>query len=319
MIGRISKYIPNRIDQDSLYVNAVVDAETYYTHEYLGRMGILLGAVDIRTLQFILLQVVGYERSDITSALFNSTDLTPKLVEDDDPGTLIGNVILKCEMLTKLDPLSKEEPTPADMIPEPQSPVIIPYPEIIEKALGINRGKLKLGFLDVSNSEPKVGIPPEELNFHGLVIGTTGAGKTSFIKDLIASLYSFDDEQVLIFDATGDYYHSFLPPDFTSEQVRRGIEDFNKLSGPIRGITLDILFPVTLRWLRKYTEERTEEEITNTYYRLYVKPLVNHIERKGIKIETEIQGRTINLISENWSSKANIHPFFFFLSRRTKE
>jgi len=52
-------------------------------------------------------------------------------VEDENPGTLISNVILKCEMLTRLDPLSKEEAVPADIVIEPQSPVIIPASEII--------------------------------------------------------------------------------------------------------------------------------------------------------------------------------------------
>ncbi|MCG3108534.1 hypothetical protein L3N51_00816 [Metallosphaera sp. J1] len=310
MVGKISKYMPNRIDQESLYVNAVVDAETYYSNEYLGRMGILLGTVDIRTLEFILLQVVGYERSDITSSLFNSSDITPKLVEDDDPGTLIGNVILKCEMLTRLDPLGRGEPVPADIIPEPQSPVIIPYPEIVERAMGINRGKLRLGFLDISNSEAKVSIPPEELNFHSLVIGTTGAGKTSFIKDVIATLAGMEDEQVIIFDATGDYYHSFLPPDLSSDHVRRGVEDYNKLNGPVNGIHTSIIFPVTNRWLRKYTQERTEEEITKTYYNLYIKPLINYIEKKGTRVDVQINGRRIELSSDHWRSSAEINPFY---------
>ncbi|MEM4047472.1 MAG: ATP-binding protein [Metallosphaera sp.] len=311
MIGRVSKFMPNKIDQENLNVNVVVDAETYYNNEYLGRMGILLGAVDIRTLQFILLQVTGYERSDITSSLFNASDLTPKLADNEDPGTLIGNVILKCEMLTRLDPLGRGEPVPADIIPEPQSPVIIPFPEMIERSMGINRGKLKLGFLDISNSEAKVSIPPDELNFHALIIGTTGAGKTSFVKDIIASLLTAtDDEQILVFDATGDYYHSFLPPDITSSQVKKGVEEFSKLIGPINGIEMDILFPLTAKWLNKFAKERTEEDITKAYFKLYLDPLINYLKRQDVKVEVSIEGRTIELQSGNWKSRANVNPFY---------
>ncbi|QKQ99679.1 ATP-binding protein [Metallosphaera tengchongensis] len=318
-IGRISKYIPNKIDQENLYVNVVVDPNTYYSFDYLGRIGILLGTVDIRTLQFILLQVVGYERSDITSSLFNSNDLTPKMMEDEDPGTLIGNVILKCEMLTRLDPLTKGEALPADIIPEPQSPVIIPYPEMIERAMSINRGRLKFGFLEVSNSEAKVGIPPEELNFHALVIGTTGAGKTSFIKDVIASLLkTVDDEQIVVFDATGDYYHSFLPPDFSSETVRRGLEDFQKLNGPLEGVEENVIFPVTVQWVRRNLTERNEEEITKTYFDLYVRPLLEHIKKRGIETEIQISGRTISLETKGWKSKINVNPFYLSFKENVK-
>ncbi len=313
LVGRVSKYVPNKIDEENLYVYVVIDPETYYSADYLGKMGILLGSVDIRTLQLVLLRVVGYERSDVSSSLFNTNDLLPKLVEDEDPGTLISNVILKCEMLTRLDPLSKEEAVPADIVIEPQSPVIIPASEIIERALGINRGALKLGYLDYANSEAKVGIGPEELNFHSLVVGTTGAGKTSFIKNLISSiLLLLKEDQVMVLDATGDYYHSFLPPDLTSEHVRNSMKEFSKLSAPIESLEMDVIFPITRRWLWKNLRKNgSEEELSRVYYRLYLQPLVNYLENKGMKLNVSFENLKISVETEGWRSSLNLHPFFF--------
>lgn len=313
LVGKVSKYVPNKIDEENLYVYVVIDPATYYSAEYLGKMGILLGAVDIRTLQLVLLRTVGYERSDVSSSLFNTTDLLPKLIDDDDPGTLISNVILKCEMLTRVDPLSKDDAMPADMVVEPQSPVVIPAPEIVERALGINRGALKLGFLDYTDSEARVGIGPEELNFHSLVVGTTGAGKTSFIKDLISSiLLLLKEDQVMVLDATGDYYHSALPPDLTSDHVRKSIAEFTRLSAPMESLEMDVVFPLTKRWLWKnLRENRSEEEITRAYYKLYLQPLVSYLERKGLKLSVGFDNLKITIDTEGWKSSLNLHPFFF--------
>ncbi|MBW9141397.1 MAG: ATP-binding protein [Candidatus Aramenus sp.] len=316
VIGSVARNIPNRVEENQFVVNVVVSPEVYYKYSFLGKIGIFLGVVDIRTLYFILLKVVGYERSDVTNYLFDGSPVVSS-VDEENPGTLINNVVIKCEMLTKLDVLSSSEIQPADVIVEPQSPVIIPRAEVIERALGINAGSLKLGFLDIEGERVKVSTSLDELNYHFLILGTTGAGKTSFIKDLLSGLYKLDEEgsKAFIFDTTGDYYHMFLPPDFTSKKVMEGVRAFEELYGKLSGIELDVVYPVTRGWLRKYLSgDYSINKITSTYYDLYVKPLVTYLERKGVKLYTSIVDNTINISSSSWSSKITVHPFFFKFS-----
>lgn len=311
IIGKVSPNSPNKIDEENYTVNVIVDPYTYYKYSFLGRIGIFLGAIDIKTLYFILLRVIGYERSDVKSFLFDNNFMSN--VEEETPGTLINNVTLKCEMLTKIDILSSSEPSPADIVIEPQSPVILPNADLIERSLSLNRGLLKVGTLDYLDLDVKVSLSLDDLNYHALIIGTTGAGKTSFIKDLISGLYMIGEEgtKVFILDATGDYYHIFLPPDFTDKGVKKGIAEFEKLYGKLNKLETDIIFPITKTWVRKYAKSGKIESITSAYHELYVKPLLEYLDMKGLKVYSSVLGNQIILSNSQWNSKITLHPFFF--------
>lgn len=316
IIGKVSRYVPSKIDEESNTVNVIVDPNTYYKYPFLGKIGIFLGAIDIKTLYFILLRVIGYERNDASSLLIGDSGVLSSIgVGDDEPGSLITNVTLKCEMLTKIDFLSSSEPEAADITLEPQSPVIIPKPEVIERSLGTTRGLLKIGFLDTSYGKVRVSISLDDLNFHMLILGTTGAGKTSFIKDLIAGFNVINEENTKIFilDATGDYYHIFLPPDKTDKIVRNGVEEFNQLYGAIvKGINLDIIYPISKTWVRKYLgKARSVNSITKTYYEMFVKPIVNYLNNKGLTLYTSVVNNKIIVSNSEWNSQVTIYPFYF--------
>ncbi|WP_338603773.1 ATP-binding protein [Sulfolobus tengchongensis] len=316
LVGKVSRYLPSKVDEENDIVNVVVDPNTYYKYPFLGKIGIFLGAVDIKSLYFVLLRVIGYERSDASSLFMGDSSILSNVgLSDDEPGSLITNVTLKCEMLTKVDFLSSSDPEAADITLEPQSPVIIPKPEVIERSLGTTRGLLRLGFLDVSYSRVRVSTSLDDLNFHMLILGTTGAGKTSFIKDLIAGLNVVNEEgsKTFILDATGDYYHIFLPPDKSDKIVRNGVEEFNQLYGAIvKGINLDIIYPVSRTWVKKYLgNSKSAGSIAKVYFDMFVKPIVNYLNSKGVTLYSSIINNKIIISNSEWSSQVTIYPFYF--------
>ncbi|TRM85116.1 AAA family ATPase, partial [Sulfolobus sp. F3] len=123
LVGKVSRYVPSEINEESNLVNVIIDPNTYYKYNFLGKIGIFLGAIDIKTLYFVLLRVVGYQRIDASSLLVNDSSIVSSVGSaEDEPGSLITNVSLKCEMLTKVDFLNSSEPDAADITIEPQSP-----------------------------------------------------------------------------------------------------------------------------------------------------------------------------------------------------
>jgi len=314
IIGRVAKYLPNKIDEENNTVNIILDVQTYYKYPFLGRVGILLAAIDIKTLYLVLLRVVGYERSDVSSVLFSDSPLlSVNEKNDEEPGSLVSNVVVKCEMLTKINIIESTEPEAADIVIEPQSPVILPNPDVIERALDTNRGLLKLGYLDSPESNIKVSISLDDLNYHMLILGTTGAGKTSFVKDLIAGIYKVaEDTRVFVFDATGDYYHVFLPPDKNNKVVKDNLSLFENLYSKFNQIELGIIYPVSRKWLKKYTNgKRDLLTITTTYYRLYVEPIVNYLKKKGFNFYVNVNPGSIVISNSEWKAETHIYPFYF--------
>lgn len=316
LIGAVSKHIPSKLDENENYVYIDIAPETYFSLDILGRVNVLLGVIDIKTLNFILLRVIGYERADATSLLFESTKLLNNLtgVESNEPGSLLTTVTLKCETLTKLDILNSSGPEASDIVIEPQSPVILPDPHIVERALGINRGLLKLGVLDTPGSNVKVSISLDDLNYHTIIVGTTGSGKTSMIKDIVAGLSKIDinGNNVMIIDSTGDYYHMFLPPDITSNQVINGVKEFTELYGKLDGLNINIVYPITQEWIKKYAGRRKDlYSITKAYYNVYLSPILNYLNRKGMKVEVDIKDNVINTIYKDWKANATLLPYYF--------
>jgi len=313
IIGKVARHMPSRVTPDDFMINVSVDPVTYYKLPFLGRVGIFLGAVDIKTLYFVLLRIVGYERTDATSLFIGDSNvLSASSTNEDEPGSLITNVVVKCEPLTRMDVLSGGELEVADLVLEPQSPVFLPNPSVIEKALDTRRGGLYLGYLDNAYTKVKVGISPEDLNFHVSVLGTTGAGKTSFIKDVIASLYLSENEsKIFVLDATGDYYNVFLPPNLNDPAVQKGRSDFSNLyESGINGLRADIVFPVTSFWRRK-NKAKTVNDVTLSYFNAFVKPVVDFMSSKGLSVETDVKDNRITIKTDYWKSDAFIHPFYF--------
>jgi DNA helicase HerA-like ATPase len=103
--------------------------------------------------------------------------------------------------------------------PDPGSPVFIPRPELVEALLSPERGEsVAIAALGVMDSPYVVGdrVVPVRLTWrtlvkHVLVTGTTGSGKTSFVKNLVYNALRTGSAEALILDANGDYVASSFP------------------------------------------------------------------------------------------------------------
>lgn len=315
MIGRVSKGLPNELDDQNREVSVVVSPETYYDIPFLGRQGVILGAIDIKSLYFVLLRVKGYSRRDASSVLYGSEVSSIVETAEEEPGSLVTNVVVKCEAMTQLDLLNGGEPEAANVVIEPQSPVIIPKENLVSLALGLNRGELSLGFLEDGVSRVKVGFSLDDFNYHMLVVGTTGAGKTSFVKDILAQLSLMEEGKtsVMILDASGDYYNVVLPPDFTKKAVSDSLEDFARLHSVVMGVNVRLLFPLSKSWIRKYELKKVDPaSVAETYFRVNIEPIVDYLREEGQEVSHVISDNVIRInVGDRWRSRLEIIPFWF--------
>ncbi len=48
VIGKVARHMPSKVSPEDITVNVSVDPVTYYKLPFLGRVGLFLGAVDIK-------------------------------------------------------------------------------------------------------------------------------------------------------------------------------------------------------------------------------------------------------------------------------
>lgn len=96
---------------------------------------------------------------------------------------------------------------------DPLSVVFEPSPDFIKTMLGIPRSGAVVGLLRAGSKDLNVQIrlPEAALYQHMLVVGTTGSGKTSFLKNLALSTLNELNATVIALDLQGDYLHLALP------------------------------------------------------------------------------------------------------------
>ncbi|PCN51124.1 hypothetical protein B6U99_00655 [Candidatus Geothermarchaeota archaeon ex4572_27] len=301
VIGHVSRDSPSRISMEDSTVTFSIDPGVYLDNwSRLGRAASYVGVVDIKGGELVVMRLVEIIRTDAIMAFEQRCPLptTPPI----EPGGLLTPVTIKAKPLVRVDGRAMREALPggrpavepkvADIVIEPQSPVILPNAEVLEAALGLNVGEVVVGALSVGD-EPvvvdgravRVTMRVSDLFQHVLVCGTTGAGKTSFIKNVISQMLSIDAPPlIVVIDATGDYYHMFIPP-----ASRDSLADlvYGEASEPS---SVTILYPVTSdfaeevvkRWSRPITLSEALMGIAFTYFERYVKPICDAL---GLKAE----------------------------------
>jgi len=209
VIGIVSRKTPSKLAQEYGVVVIEVDPATYYRVGTSLSVGDYLIAVDIRTLKAVGLKVVSVSRADIVSEVRSMPAIT---LEPDVEGLLTSAVLEAAPLLT-------EDSEPLGMPIEPQSPVVIPTnTDVLARVIGLPSQGLILGGLHTGSSSIAGGripmyLPRTEVFKHMMIIGTTGSGKTTFVKNLIYSIHtSWPETMVAVVDAAGDYTQIALPP-----------------------------------------------------------------------------------------------------------
>ncbi|MFP3162936.1 MAG: ATP-binding protein [Acidianus hospitalis] len=201
LIGRVTRYRTVRLEEEEL-IGVDISFEDYMRSnvsrgQYLAIRTILRPVI-------IVGQVVSISRSDVLAEM-GIREVTSRK----DPASIITDTFLGIYPISEFDE-EKNIVRPAVTPIDPQSPVFIPNPPLLEKILripeeGITIGKIFSGGEEI---EAKVRLDEEALVHHTLVLGTTGSGKTTLLKSI---LYSKDlDKQTIVFDRQGDFVNFLI-------------------------------------------------------------------------------------------------------------
>lgn len=201
LIGRVTRYRTVRLEEEEL-IGVDISFEDYMRSnvsrgQYLAIRTILRPVI-------IVGQVVSISRSDVLAEI-GVREVTSRK----DPASIITDTFLGIYPISEFDE-EKNIVRPAVTPIDPQSPVFIPNPSLLEKILripeeGITIGKIFSGGEEI---EAKVRLDEEALVHHTLVLGTTGSGKTTLLKSI---LYSKDlDKQTIVFDRQGDFVNFLI-------------------------------------------------------------------------------------------------------------
>jgi DNA helicase HerA-like ATPase len=155
-----------------------------------------------------------------------------------------------------------------------------PKPDVLERLLDLPKEGVPLGALATAGSLVKGGsvvvrLPLKAFYQHVLIIGTTGSGKTTAIKNLVASLYSLLPRSKrpvsVIVDMNQDFIQLPLPPQpqppiepesTIKESIYKGVR-------PPRGVVTVV--PITLYEISEAMESLREERGTFSYLNLMEK------------------------------------------------
>ncbi len=281
LVGRTTRYweIPTG---SGTPVKIEVSPETYYgDHGSLHRVGDYLAVVDPKTLKIILLRITRIIRHDALAKIKLEPPISHYSLEPD-IDAIATSTIIEAEPLMEARYPNLDEPVPASTSIEPQSPVIDPNPEIISKLLGLPVDGLFLGSLAHPSGLIKEGRIPVYLPYkavlqHVLVIGTTGSGKTTLIKNVISSIYTGATSKpvVVVVDMNQDYIQLAFGP---NNETRRILEQDpvylsikDRLKHP-RGILL--VLPITITMLKEKEGENPYKEVISDYIKNSLLPLV---------------------------------------------
>jgi len=300
IIGFVSRTSPSRIDEEGGFVYFEVDPLIYF-NEFMdiASAGGYLAVIDLKTLHLVSLKIVAVERRDVLAEL-DVPEMYVTVPTTEVTG-LLTKTRIKAKPLLSYD-LFTDTVISADYVIEPQSPVIkLEDTRAIQKILGLPTKGVFLGYVTVGDKvlfegNAELYLPLKAFYQHILVIGTTGSGKTTLIKNMVTSLSSrfntFDDASVVIIDPNRDYLTLNLePPWIVDENLIAGEKKLlEKLTGKVkhpRGII--ILLPVTKYVVNKHIEDgSTWAKILRNIAIEYFKDIVEPISHRfGFNYEVE--------------------------------
>jgi len=271
----------------------------------IARPGTILAIVDIATLEVISVKITEWTRADYYSQYGRESELIPYPIVPDERGLITRPQAVAEPLLAfRLEGDKLVGGTIADYVIEPRSPVVLPKPEYLEVLSGI-KGDVTLGALtigeeivEVGDKVAKVKIPLSDMLYHTFVVGTTGSGKTSFLKNLIRSLlvkYANEREDqgskvaIVCIDDNGDYVQTIFDPIWDISEDEKKIEEklARELYAGIGGLEkIIVLLPVTRYFIEKYNVNSLEK-LAKIYYEAFLSKLIKYSKEneKEIKVE----------------------------------
>ncbi|WP_016730538.1 ATP-binding protein [Saccharolobus islandicus] len=194
IIGRVTRYESVSVNENEL-VGVDVLFDNYQNSDI--KRGQYLAIRSIIKPIIMLGQVYSISRADALSRLGIRELTYPR-----DPSTIITTTYIALRPIAEME---GDKIRPAVSPIDPQSPVFIPNPNLIERILripekGIVIGKISSGGEEI---EAEVKLDQYALRHHTLILGTTGSGKTTLLKTIISS--QDIDKSTLIFDRQGDF------------------------------------------------------------------------------------------------------------------
>ncbi len=292
IVGYVSRRNQSRVSEEGVKVVVEVDPYTYFNEGLSIGVGDYLVATDLKSLKYVGLRVKSIVRSDAASEIE-----TPLSI-----GLESGVESLLTYTLIEAEPLLTEDGLPVTTPIEPQSPVAIPTnPELVEVVTGLPTDGVVLGTLIsptalIPDNPVPLKLPKYEFFKHILVVGTTGSGKTTFLKNLIFSLLSsWEDVFITVIDVTGDYSQIVLLPNQLPKDSKVFIGKFEELILKYpKQITC--LIPLRRRLYRSLTEVFRDYvydrfyKVLTTYYGL------------NVRYELSLDGRDLGIIKSTIAS-----------------
>ncbi|MBP1358181.1 MAG: DUF87 domain-containing protein [Sulfolobus sp.] len=194
IIGMVTRVEEVSHGEDKRVIRAEIPYDTYLNEDI--KVGQYLGVISAVKRNVFLTRVIEVMRADIVS----STHL-PAVRVIEEPASITTPLSVKLELLAEI---GKSGVIPPVSPVDPQSPLILPSNDFLIKTLGLPKPEVKVGrILDGGEpSEVEIGFDWDLLNHHLLVIGTTGSGKTNFLR----VLHTRSPWGSIVFDIQGDYF-----------------------------------------------------------------------------------------------------------------
>ena len=261
LVGRVSRYSEVKVEEGAR-IEFELDPEVYYASldAPYQRIGDYLVVLDPKTGRLVLVRVTSIVRRDELAWLKVEPPMSG-YVTTPDPRGLLTRTTVYGELVVEAEPGSWKV-RPAVTSVEPQSPVIDPRPDVLERLMDLPAEGVPLGALATPGGLVKGGSIPVKLPVHAffqhvLIVGTTGSGKTTLLKNLIASIYSMGEQEpvVIVVDMNQDFIQLPIrrtsPPKGSDEEaVARRV--YSRVREP-RGLT--VVFPLTDADLRLALED----------------------------------------------------------------
>ena len=309
VVGRVSPYTESQTGTESGELRILVEVDKYIQlKRLLAQPGAVLAAVDLVTLDVVSLKVAEVTRASFYTMMGVREALTPYPIVHDPRGLLAKPQLLVEPLLAfRFDDGKLLESGAAGYVIEPGSPVVLPKPEYLETLTGV-KGEVVLGALTIGEEPVTSGrgvaralVPFDDLFYHTFVVGTTGSGKTTFVKNLIKSLLNLNrGVAVVCIDENGDYVQAIFDPkwDIEDEEIKKEEERLaTQLYENIGGLKeINVLVPVTKHFVEE-TAATTLEELAIKYYKRFLKKLHEQAAQPSkVKFHCELEENTPVLV-----------------------